>query len=258
MGLSGTLQPLMTTLILPPRYSDDSNTLWRASIALGWNIERLQSWRVPEDFRPSAEVAIYGESLWANFVAEQLGLKLYEPPLDWLAGLPPELLGRKIEFCTLEEARDKPLPAFVKPAGEKSFQARVYRSAAELLPDEGEQESVPVLVSEIVEWEVEYRCFVLNGHVETISSYWRGDTSTRDEEGFYPAPPDELEAAHEFAARVMKASTRGFGDMGVVVDVGRIRDFGWAVIEANPAYGAGLYGCDPQKVLNVIAHCVYQ
>ena len=248
----------MTILVLPPRYSEDSNTLWRAAVALGWRIERLQSWRLPEDFRPGGEVAIYGESLWANFVAEQLGVRLYEPPLDWLAGLALEFVGRKIEFCTLEDARNKTFPAFVKPAGEKSFEARVYRSADELPPNDDDQASVPVLVSEIVEWEVEYRCFVLDGRVETVSSYWRGDASTRDEQGFYPAPSDELAAARAFAAHIVKEKARGFDGMGAVVDVGRIRDFGWAVVEANPAYGAGLYGCDPERVLHVIAHCPYE
>ena len=37
-----------------------------------------------------------------------------------------------------------------------------------------------------------------------------------------------------------------------MIDVGRIEGRGWAVIEANPAYGSGIYGCDPQKVLEVV------
>ncbi|BCM93471.1 hypothetical protein IAD21_05362 [Abditibacteriota bacterium] len=246
----------MTTLILPPRYSDDSNTLWRTAIRLGWNIERLQSWRVPAEFCPGHDVAIYGESLWANFVAEQLGLKLYEPPLDWLARLAHEFVGRKIEFCTLEEAREKQFPLFVKPAGEKAFEARVYASADDLPPNNDQQESVLVLVSDVVEWEVEYRSFVVDGKVATTSSYWRGENSTRNKEGVYEAPSEELKAAQEFARRVVKSKNeRGFQGWGAVVDVGILRGFGWAVIEANPAWGAGIYGCDPQKVLQVISSC---
>jgi hypothetical protein len=38
----------------------------------------------------------------------------------------------------------------------------------------------------------------------------------------------------------------------VVVDVGFIRDRGWAVIEQNAAWGAGIYECDPLQVLEVL------
>ena len=244
-------------LILPPRYTDDSNALWRAAVRLNWEIERLQSWRVPEDFTATYPPAIYGESLWANFVAQQLGGELYEPPLDWLAKLPPHFLGRNVEFCTLLEAREKTYPLFVKPAGEKEFAARVYQSAAELPPDEDRQASQPVLVSQVVEWEVEYRCFMLAGRVLTASSYWRGESSTQGENGAYASPSDELAAAVELAEKVAR-NKRSFGDYGVVIDVGIIKGFGPAVVEANPAFGAGIYGCDAEKVLEVIAHCFRQ
>ena len=128
------------TLILPPRYSDDSNALWRAAIALDWNIERLQSWCVPEEFSPQGAVAIYGESLWANFVAEQLKCQLFEPTLDWLANLPRQFTRRRVEFGTLKEARQKEFPIFLKPAGEKEFEARVYDSPDELPPDDDRQD----------------------------------------------------------------------------------------------------------------------
>ena len=38
----------------------------------------------------------------------------------------------------------------------------------------------------------------------------------------------------------------------VVVDVGRIAGRGWAVVEANAAWGAGIYGCEPEQVLAVL------
>jgi hypothetical protein len=38
----------------------------------------------------------------------------------------------------------------------------------------------------------------------------------------------------------------------VVVDVGFIDGRGWAVVEFNAAWGAGLNGCDPDKVLPAI------
>jgi len=39
-----------------------------------------------------------------------------------------------------------------------------------------------------------------------------------------------------------------------VVDVGTIRGRGWAIIEQNAPWGAGIYGCDPVEVLHAIRH----
>ncbi len=38
----------------------------------------------------------------------------------------------------------------------------------------------------------------------------------------------------------------------VVLDFGIIKNKGWALIEANPAWCSGLYACDPTKALEVI------
>ena len=76
----------MPTLILAPRYSDDSIKLWRASMALGWDVERLSSWRVPDHFAPD-EPVIYGEPLFAEAIAEQLGLALVQPADSFKAAM---------------------------------------------------------------------------------------------------------------------------------------------------------------------------
>jgi hypothetical protein len=85
--------------------------------------------RVPASLQ-GGEIAFYGEPLFGAALAEQIGLRLAEPPLDWLASLNRELRGREVKFCSLEEARHVPQPAFIKPAGDKSFEARVYSSGA--------------------------------------------------------------------------------------------------------------------------------
>jgi hypothetical protein len=36
------------------------------------------------------------------------------------------------------------------------------------------------------------------------------------------------------------------------MDVGVIQHRGWAVVELNAAWGAGIYGCDPDEVLEVV------
>ena len=211
----------------------------------------MQSWRVPENFRPD-HVAIYGESMWAHFVAEQLDITLVEPPLSWLADLPYEWANREIGFGTLTQARAASFPRFVKPADEKTFAAQIYQSPDELPELAQDIEETATLWSEIVQWEVEYRCFVLDKKVVMASSYWRGEISTQDETGVYQSPPDELEAAIEFVTRLVEAVEV---PRAVVIDSGIIAGRGWSVIEANPAFGAGIYGCDAREVLKVVAAC---
>ena len=78
----------MPTLILPPRYTPDSNALWKAAIDADWETERLQGWRVPEGLAVDSDIVLYGEPLFAAVVADQLRLALLEPPFQWTAELP--------------------------------------------------------------------------------------------------------------------------------------------------------------------------
>jgi len=239
-----------TTLLLPPRYSADSVALWRAAIARNWTVERAHGWKVPPHLSPD-RVAVYGETFLVAAVAEQLGLFLTSPSLDWLTRIPREYVQRTLGFTTLAEARHTPDRLFWKPADEKLFPAQVYASGADLpvsgeLPDE-----TPVLFSEPVEWSREYRCFVPHRAVVTLSPYWRDGRLAQAEDGSWPASPEELALATRFAARVA-ADQEVPACGGWVLDIGCITGTGWAVVEANPAWASGLYGCDPDRVLDVL------
>ena len=37
-----------------------------------------------------------------------------------------------------------------------------------------------------------------------------------------------------------------------VLDIGQVVGRGWAVIEANPAWASGIYGCDAAKILPIL------
>ena len=57
-------------LILPPRITEDSVRVRRAAIKSGWQVLRLQGWRVAT--LPAVErISIYGEPLFARMVAAQ-------------------------------------------------------------------------------------------------------------------------------------------------------------------------------------------
>jgi hypothetical protein len=240
----------MPTLVLPPRYTPDSAAVGDAARRAGWEVERLPTWRVP-DHLSGRDVVLYAEPLFAAVVAEDLDLSLMEPPHDWLARLPREYTLREVRFTTLAEARQMQAAAFVKPAEEKCFPAGVSSSGGDLPGDEVLPGTTPVLLSEPVEWEVEFRCFCLDGRVLTLSPYWRDGRTAQADDGSWPASAEELERARELASAVL-ADPRTSLPPAVVVDVGVVRGRGWAVVEANSAWGSGVYGCDPDAVLQVV------
>lgn len=241
----------MPTLILSPRHSEDSQSLWRAASELGWEVERLPSWRVPEHFLQLKEPVLYVEALFAPTVAEQFGLQLLEPPVNWLPSLPEVYRKRQVEMMTLAQARLLPSPAFIRPPNDKSFPAKVY--AGSELP-EGYDEQMPVLVAEIVHWEKEFRCFVLDRQVKTLSIYLRKGELQRDAQFF--TSDEEQQEALRFAQAVLADPSVNV-PRSFVLDVGVISGRGWAVVELNTSWGAGIYGCDPKMVLEVIRHSTH-
>jgi hypothetical protein len=238
----------MPTLILTPRFTEDAQSLWSAASHLGWNVERLTRWRNPSDLKSAPDPVLYLEGLMGPSLAEQLGLKLIEPPIDWLPRLPEAFRKRWVYLSTLGKARCLTEPVFVKPPNEKSFQARVYRGPD--LPTDF-PDDVPVLVAEVVDWEKEFRCFVLDRRLQTFSVYLR-DGELQRQNDFVHTKEEEIDLV-SFVESLL-TDERIDIPRTAVLDVGVIRSRGWAVVEQNAAWGSGLYGCDPLKVLEVLRY----
>ncbi len=235
----------MHVLVLSPRFGPDSLALATEATRRGWRVHRLHDRRPPSKLAEESLV-FYGESLLADTVGKALGLALLEPAADTLTALPGDFLRRDVRFTTLGEARRESFPRFVKPADEKQFRAAVYASAGELPGPEVLEDNLPVVTAEPVRWLDEYRCFVLEGRVVTASPYaWKGEREEATGAMF------ELEQGRAFAEEVLARAGAVFPP-AVVLDVGRIEGRGWAVVEANPAWGAGIYDCDPVEVLRVL------
>ncbi|NOK81950.1 MAG: DUF4343 domain-containing protein [Chloroflexi bacterium AL-W] len=236
------------TLILSHRYTEDSQRLWQAAIQLGWHVERLHSWHIPEHLQTINEPVIYVEALMAPIIAEFFGQSLIEPPKDWLPDLPEAYRQRTVQLTTLGTARDSLLPAFVKPPNDKSFTAQVYDAAT--LPTDYPDET-PVLVAEPVVWEKEFRCFILDRQLRTSSIYLQHGELQRAE-GFVSTVEEHSELQH-FVGKLLN-DPRVELPRASVLDVGVIKDRGWAVVEQNSPWGAGIYGCDPAEVLEVLRY----
>jgi ATP-grasp domain, R2K clade family 2 len=241
----------MTTLLMSSRHTEDDQVLWRAAIGRGWSVARARGIRLPEI--EDREVVIYVEAMFAPAIAKMIGRRLLDPPEDWLVKMPLGFRKREVRLVTLGQARAMNRPNFMKPPNDKSFAAQVYSSGADL-PLEFDDD-MPVLVADPVRWESEFRCFCLDRKVVTVSPYLRSGTPAK--ETGYDATALELTDASKFAEDVLDAAHE-FTPRAVVIDVGLIVNSGWAVVEANGAWGSGIYGCDPNFVLDVIRHATLQ
>lgn len=242
----------MPILLLPARYSVDTVTLWQAALAAGWSVRRLAYGQAAE-LATDEQVAIYGEPVFALAVASGLERALLAPPADWLAQLPREFLQRSVQLIRAREVDPAilELPAFIKPAADKLFSAKVYASPDELPDLRTFDPTTPLFVAEPVAWQDEFRCFIHAGQVAAVSVYAREGAVAQAADGSWPCDPDELAEAIAFAQHPV--TTPGVSvPPGMVLDIGRIEHKGWAVVEANPAWGAGLYGCEPQPVLEIL------
>ncbi|MGP4023127.1 ATP-grasp domain-containing protein [Actinomadura sp. 3N407] len=247
----------MPLLLLSPRYTSDSKALRAATGRVGWKAERLGGWRAPGRLR-GQDVALYGEPTFAEVIGAQIGVRLLDVPHDWLPELPERHRRRHIDKSTLGDVRESlPEPTFVKPAdGRKAFEGKVYSAPAELPGRDVLPDDMPVFVCEPVRWDVEFRCHVLDGAVVAMSPYLLDGELARTDDGLWKAPENDVHQARQYVEEILAEVPV---PPATVLDVGRIHDRGWAVVEANAAWGAGLYGCEPEQVLKVLARsCVRQ
>ncbi|HEY1048810.1 MAG TPA: ATP-grasp domain-containing protein [Prosthecobacter sp.] len=215
-------------------------------------MHRLQGWRVPDSLLAyGGDVVLYGEPLMAEAVADQMGLALLEPEIDWLTRVPFEHVSREIQIMTLGEARLLASSAFVKPADGKIFDPRVYATGADLPSDGSVDQDIPVLRSSIMDFRLEVRCFIADRQIVSMSPYWRDGVLARTNDGGWPFLETEEPEARGFAEQVLADQSLDFPP-GCTLDVGKTTAGIWAVIEANPSWGAGLYGCDPLAVMQAI------
>jgi hypothetical protein len=186
-------------------------------------------------------------------MAARLSLALIDVPASWLIDLPERYRKRSITSTTMGEARSLTQPTFVKPAdGRKGFESKVYGPDVPLPDKDLVPDTTEVLVAEPVTWEIEFRCFVLDRRVTTLSSYLREDELTLTKEEIWAASQEEREQAEAYITALLADQELAIPP-AVVIDIGIIRGRGWAVVEANSCWAAGIYGCDPTLVLPVLA-----
>lgn len=231
-------------------YTEDSNNLKKASIHSPYELNRFNAkWNVPEEFREDV-IAVYGEDIYAEIVADQCGLTLMKPDDNWLSLISEEFTKRKISYGQMKDYIDQE-NMFIKCSDFKSFKAGVYQKVTDIKGFDTVDLNSTVFTSEVVEWLLEVRCFVLHGEIKTYSSYWRNDAF--DMNPLSEREENDMSVFFDLFIRKY-ASTL---PPAIVLDFGSIKEKGWALIEANPAWCSGLYACNAEKVLEVIVEsCV--
>lgn len=224
-------------LVLPGKRDPERDRVATAWLAAGGNVVRLERfWEPPPELlQRRRQVRIYGNDSFALVLAQQLGLRLVSPADELLGHLDRPLLQRELAIRRLGEADGYGYPCFVKPLVPKQFRAAVQGSQATLAQEtSGLPADTLVYVAEVVQFRSEARAWVLDGTMQDVALY----------EG-----EDALAGARTLlanaAAQIPLPST-------CVLDAGFIPGRGWALVEANAAWGAGLNGCAPERVLGCI------
>ncbi len=217
------------TILLSQRFSQDSQAIWQAALKAGWGVHRCLRFRLPE---PAPEVmCAFGEMTFCDIMAERAELGLLEPLAGWLPALPEHFLKREVVLTDAWRAHRFDRRLFFKPANDKVFEKGIFERGADLHLRQVAGDC-PILVSEVVAFEVEYRCHVLDGKILAAEFY--RFVGERDEEA-------TRNAAIAFAEMVLCSETERLPS-SVVLDVGIIEGRGWAVVEANQTYASGIYG----------------
>ncbi|HSO37659.1 MAG TPA: ATP-grasp domain-containing protein [Labilithrix sp.] len=234
--MTSNIPDLSALILLVPDKADPE----RDAVAAAWQVaggrvlKLGRFWEPPE--LDQAHVRLYGNDTFCLVLAEKLSLHLVSPPDRILAKVPESLLRRRLRIVPLATVRDGDFPVFAKPVVPKQFKSAVYDSAEALAAEtRGLEREVEVIVSEIVTFVAEARAFVLDGIV-TACAIYEGSADCGE--------------ATQFAARVAGALDL---PRTSVVDVGRLSDGTWALIECNATWGAGLNGCDASSVIACIA-----
>ena len=252
----------MPFLIAQPRNGTEIRAIIIAANELGWDVyEAPSGWRLEQDLLTSGKVGVpYGSQTFCEVISQQMGWTLRFNPLDWLAKIDPKYLQRDVQFMTLAEAKKLKETKFIKPADDKVFPAAVYPpstldndkqysllwSVHEIIPPDS-----PTLVSDVVTFVSEYRCFVRDQKVITCSCYlMRGEINN---------PRNWEKGADEVVTYLNDALADSVRSEPAVIDVGILPDGTKAIIESNQAWASGIYGCDLAGVLEVLeASCYIQ
>ncbi len=182
------------------------------------------------------------------------GLALSAPGPGWLPTVPVELSGRVVTSCRATDPGHLPRTGvfWCKPAEAKIERfPGGWRTAEEVATLDLHPDSWVQWTPTRLDLSVEFRCYVLEEEVLTVSPYLLGDLTFYDLDEATLAAVSTADATA--FARTVVAHLGPAQPVAYVLDVGFDLISGrWVVVEANPAWCSAWYGCAIDAVLATI------
>lgn len=181
---------------------------------------------------------VFGGINTLNYILETSGIKIPKVPtiIENMVGS----YKRNIYISTLGEVRLNKIkyPFFMKPLDiYKIFNGKVLTSEFDLntIPNLL-SDDIKVLISDVVEFKSEYRCFILNGELVGCKNYT----------GDFTVLPD-FELIRRSISQYKNSPS------AYTLDFGITEDNNTELIEINDGYGFGAYGLNPIIFCKMIA-----
>lgn len=224
-------------LLTPEKGDIEREQVLQAWTKLGGTTQKLGKYWIKDERLANKPLAIYGNQVFALVLAQIYNLSLLSPEDTLIARLDKNWTKRNIQMKQIVGLQLTEFPVFIKPVIPKSFQAGVFQTFTEFGEvAQGISENEEILISEIIVIEAEARSYVLEKSVKDISIY-EGTADIKEGRKFVE------DFVHEHNSMLPKA---------VVIDVAYNKSLGWFILEFNACWGAGLNGCNAEKVIDCI------
>jgi hypothetical protein len=220
----------------------DKPDIERDAVAKSWQqkggeIKRIGKFWERPNINYNKKITIYGIDTFSLVLAQVTGVKLVEPKDKLISKLDMSWIKRSIDILSISDIDESLFPTFIKPVKPKTFTSKIYKNLDPFLQEvKGIDKSEEVIKSEIITIESETRAFILNNEILDIATY-EGDA--------------DLTEAKVFLNNFLRHHTINL-PVTYVIDLGYNKTNGWFLIEFNASWGAGLNGCNPDKIINAI------
>ncbi len=208
-------------------------TAWQGFQSLGFDPIFYRDEKEIEDTRPD-DLIVGGVSIIKRKL-DRFGITI--PEYDYPEKL-DKYLGRRIWKDKLDSILNKPeeWPVFVKPIRDKAFVGFVLRSLNDVPRLRSTKKDEPVLCSELVEFDAEYRAFTRYGRVWDVRQY-RGDWHVR------------------FSSDALDEMISCYYDIpaGCAIDIGVTPDGRTLLVEINDGFALGCYGAEPVQYAKLLS-----
>lgn len=231
----------------------DAQILATTAKKKGW---RVCEWNKGKSISFSNIDAYYGEAKLTGDLLEKKKFTLKEPRWDFLCHISQYFLKRKLSYFSLQKAQRWKKSAFIKSANpyNKCFDSGVYRRGIDLkVRQSNVGKNLPVIVSEVVSWLEEYRCFIHQGKIIDIVGYFNRGRMFQQRDGRWKCSKQQLNNINKFVQKFCQSHVKICPET-FVLDVGYIEKKGLAIVEANPIYCCALYGAKPENILPLLRY----